>query len=331
MKTNREPVTAQAAKPLSGGPTNFASIRSLSRRRLGEGGSNSRFGLSAWAGYAVLAVFAIISLGPIWIAVKTALSDSSTLFTSASSLLPQHPTLFNFERVIGLISPADPRLQQTSFGKVDFYRALMNSVAFTLLAVVPQIAFSAMAAYAFARLRFYGRRVIFFLFLAATMIPSVVLFIPNFILIKDLGWLNTYQGMAAPYALMTPFAVFFLRQMFLSTPRELEESALIDGACYFTIFFRIVLPVHRSALATLSILAAINAWNDFFWPFLVGRDRSVQVMAVAINSFRAQQAGGTPDWSGLMACTVLGIIPVALLLVLFGRKVVESLQYTGFR
>jgi multiple sugar transport system permease protein len=315
-----KPIAAQADKPLSGGPTNFASIRVHSRLRS-----------SVWVGYAVLAVFAIISLGPIWIAVKTALSDSSTLFTSASSLLPQHPTLFNFERVIGLVNPADPRLQQTSFGKVDFYRALMNSVAFTLLAVVPQIAFSAMAAYAFARLRFYGRRVIFFLFLAATMIPGVVLFIPNFILIKDLGWLNTYQGMAAPYALMTPFAVFFLRQMFLSTPRELEESALIDGACYFTIFFKIVLPVHRSALATLSILAAINAWNDFFWPFLVGRDRSVQVMAVAINSFRAQQAGGTPDWSGLMACTVLGIIPVAVLLVLFGRKVVESLQYTGFR
>src|SRR5246127_5985146 len=282
-------------------------------------------------GYTVLVVFAVISLGPMWIAAKTALSDSRTLFTGASSLLPQDPTLFNFERVMGLVNPSVPRLQQTSFAKIDFYRALMNSVIFTFLAVVPQIACSAMAAYAFARLRFPGRRLIFFLFLSATMIPSVVLFIPNFFLIKDLGWLNTYQGMAAPYALMTPFAVFFLRQVFLSTPRELEESALIDGACYFTIFFRIVLPVHRSALATLSILAAINAWNDFFWPFLVGRDRSVQVMAVAINSFRAQQAGGTPDWSGLMACTVLGIIPVALLLVLFGPKVGESLQYTGFR
>src|SRR5260221_7823045 len=186
----------------------------------------------------------------------------------------------------------------------------MNSVSSALLAVVAQIGFSAMAAYAFARLRFYGRRVIFFLFLAATMIPSVVLFIPNFILIKDLGWLNTYQGMAAPYALMTPFAVFFLRQMFLSTPRELEESARIDGACYFTIFFRLVLPVHLPALATLTILAALNAWNEFFWPFLIGRDRSVQVMAVAINSFRAQLAGGTPDWHVLIACTVLGFVPI---------------------
>jgi multiple sugar transport system permease protein len=306
--------------PSSNRLTRFAPIR-----------VNSRFNFSLWSGYLVLAVFAVISLGPMWIAVKTALSDSSTLFSGASSLLPQHPTLFNFERVMGLISRTDPRLEQTSFGKVDFYRALLNSFAFTLLAVVPQIAFSAMAAYAFARLRFFGHRLIFFLFLAATMIPSVVLFIPNFILIKDLGWLNTYQGMAAPYALMTPFAVFFLRQMFLSTPKELEESARIDGASYFAIFFRIVLPVHRSALATLTILAGLNAWNEFFWPFLVGRDESVRVMAVAINAFRAQQAGGVPDWSGLMACTVLGIVPVAILLVFFGRKVVESLQYTGYR
>jgi multiple sugar transport system permease protein len=291
----------------------------------------SRSNLSRWFGYLVLALFVAISLGPIWIAVKTALSDSKTLFSSASSFLPTDPTLFNLQRVLGLVDPADPRLAQMSYGKIDFYRALGNSVIFTVLAVAPQIACSALAAYAFARLRFSGRRLVFFLFLSATMIPAVVLFIPNFILIKDLGWLNTFQGMAAPYALMTPFAVFFLRQMFLSTPRELEECALVDGASYLAIFFRIVLPIHRSALATLTIITSLSAWNEFFWPFLVGRSESVRVMSVAINAFRQQQAGGTPDWSGLMACTVLGIVPIAVLLVLFGRKVVESFQYSGPR
>jgi multiple sugar transport system permease protein len=273
----------------------------------------------------------VISLGPIWIAVKTALSDSRTLFSGASSFLPQDPTLFNILRVLGFANPADPRLAQMSYGKIDFFRALVNSAIFTLLVSIPQIACSALAAYAFARLQFRGRRLIFFLFLSATMIPGIVLFIPNFILIKDLGWLNTYQGMAAPFALMTPFAVFFLRQMFLSTPRELEECARIDGASYFSIFFRIVLPFHRSALATLTIITSLSAWNEFFWPFLVGRSESVRVMAVAINAFRQQQAGGTPDWSGLMACTVLGLVPIAVLLVLFGRKVVESFQYAGPR
>src|SRR5258708_7520338 len=265
-----------------------------------------------WLGYAVLALFAIISLGPMWIAAKTALSDSRTLFSGASSLLPQDPTLFNFQRVMGLVNPSDPRLEQTSFGKVDFYRALMNSVIFTLLAVVPQIACSAMAAYAFARLRFRGRRLIFFLFLCATMIPGVVLFIPNFILIKDLGWLNTFQGMAAPYALMTPFAVFFLRQMFLSTPRELEESARIDGANYFSIFFRVVLPIHRSALATLTILSVLNAWNEFFWPFLVGRAENVRVMAVARKAFRSQPTRGGPGSRRVVAFPALGIFPICL-------------------
>jgi multiple sugar transport system permease protein len=289
----------------------------------------SRGNVGRWFGYLVLAFFAIISLFPIWIAVKTALSDSKTLFSSASSFLPQDPTLFNLQRVLGFVNPADPRLAQMSYGKIDFFRALVNSVIFTILVVVPQIACSALAAYAFARLRFAGRRLVFFLFLAATMIPAVVLFIPNFILIKDLGWLNTFQGMAAPFALMTPFAVFFLRQMFLSTPRELEEGALIDGASYLAIFLRIVLPIHRSALATLTIIISLSAWNEFFWPFLVGRSESVRVMSVAINAFRQQQAGGTPDWSGLMACTVLGILPIAVLLVLFGRKVVESFQYSG--
>jgi multiple sugar transport system permease protein len=287
--------------------------------------------LARWSGYAVLALFAVISLGPIWIAVKTALSDSRTLFSGASSFLPRDPTLFNILRVLGFANPADPRLAQMSYGKIDFFRALVNSAIFTLLVSIPQIACSALAAYAFARLQFRGRRLIFFLFLSATMIPGIVLFIPNFILIKDLGWLNTYQGMAAPFALMTPFAVFFLRQMFLSTPRELEECARIDGASYFSIFFRIVLPFHRSALATLTIITSLSAWNEFFWPFLVGRSESVRVMAVAINAFRQQQAGGTPDWSGLMACTVLGLVPIAVLLVLFGRKVVESFQYAGPR
>ena len=291
----------------------------------------SRPNLARWSGYAVLALFVVISLGPIWIAVKTALSDSRTLFSGASSFLPQDPTLFNILRVLGFANPADPRLAQMSYGKIDFFRALVNSAIFTLLVSIPQIACSALAAYAFARLQFRGRRLIFFLFLSATMIPGIVLFIPNFILIKDLGWLNTYQGMAAPFALMTPFAVFFLRQMFLSTPRELEECARIDGASYFSIFFRIVLPFHRSALATLTIITSLSAWNEFFWPFLVGRSESVRVMAVAINAFRQQQAGGTPDWSGLMACTVLGLVPIAVLLVLFGRKVVESFQYAGPR
>lgn len=293
--------------------------------------SEKKPSVGRWLGYAALVVFALVSLGPVWIAVKTALTGSNALFESAGSILPQDPTLFSFQRVLGLVDPADPRLQQTGLAKVDFLRALINSIIYTALAVIPQIFFSALAAYAFARLKFPGGKLLFFLFVAATMIPAAVLFIPNFILIHDLGWLNTFQGMAAPYALMTPFAVFFLRQMFLGTPNDVEEAARIDGASYFAIFFRIILPMHRTSLATLAILTTVATWNDFFWPFLIGRDPSVRVIAVAINAFRTQQQSGVPDWTGLMACTVLAMIPIAVLLVVFGRKVVESFQFSGMR
>ena len=217
-------------------------------------------------------ILAIISLGPIWIALKTALSGPTAWLTSAGSVLPHETTLFNFQRVLGFVDASDPRLTQTGMAKIDFFRALLNSAIFTALAVIPQIFFSATAAYAFARLNFPGRNMLFFLFIAATMIPGAVLFIPNFILIRDLGWLNTFQGMAAPYALMTPFAVFFLRQMFLSTPKDVEEAARIDGASYFSIFFRMILPMHRASLATLAILVTVSTWNEFFWPFLIGRE-----------------------------------------------------------
>src|ERR1700741_502301 len=204
--------------------------------------------IGRWIGYAALILFALISLGPLWIAFKTALTGPGAIFASGVSILPKDTTLFNFQRVLGFIDPTDPRLQQTGLAKITFFRALLNSVIFTAMAVIPQIFFSATAAYAFARLRFPGRDLLFFLFIAATMIPGAVLFIPNFILIKDLGWLNTFQGMAAPYALMTPFAVFYLRQVFLATPKDVEEAARIDGASYFSIFFKMILPMHRGAL-----------------------------------------------------------------------------------
>jgi multiple sugar transport system permease protein len=291
--------------------------------------SSKRLPLGRWLGYAALVILAIISLGPLWIALKTALSGPTAWLTSAGSVLPHETTFFNFQRVLGFMDASDPRLTQTGMAKIDFFRALLNSAIFTALAVIPQIFFSATAAYAFARLKFPGRNLLFFLFIAATMIPGAVLFIPNFILIRDLGWLNTFQGMAAPYALMTPFAVFFLRQMFLSTPKDVEEAARIDGASYFSIFFRVILPMHKASLATLAILTTVSTWNEFFWPFLIGREEGVRVIAVAINAFRTQQQAGSPDWTGLMACTILGMIPMIALLVFFGRKVVESFQFSG--
>ncbi len=269
----------------------------------------------------LLALSIFISLFPLWIALKTSLMPSRELFSQAAQLLPDHPTLNNFSRVLGLVP------QQ---GSIDFARALRNSVIFTGIVVTGQTFFSALAAYALARLRFPGQRLIFNLIVCGSMIPTIVLFIPNFVLIKDLGWLDTMQGMVAPFVFMTPFSVFFLRQFFMTTPREIEEAARIAGASWFTVFVRIVLPMHRGAVATLAILTALNMWNEFFWPFLVGNAPSVRVIAVAINVFR-EQANGVVDWSGLMACVALSVAPVLLLLCLFGKQIIAALQASALR
>jgi multiple sugar transport system permease protein len=156
-----------------------------------------------------------------------------------------------------------------------------------------------------------------------------VTFIPNFILIKDLGLLNTMVGMVAPFCLMQGFSVFFLRQFFLSIPRDLEEAALLDGASYTYIFTHVVLPLSITPLATIAMLTGINMWNEFFWPYLVAKDEAQQVLPVALQTFKSQTAQGQPDWTGLMAATAITVMPTILLLVVLGRRVVESVQFSG--
>lgn len=278
-----------------------------------------------------LILLILVTLLPLWIIIKTAFSSQRSLFSAAGSLLPSDPTLFNFRRALGLVGLDEMVAAGGSGQTLNFPLYLRNTIIFTGLIVVFQTFFSAMAAYAFARLKFPGRNVIFFLYLSALMVPGIVLFIPNFVLIQQLGWLNTFQGMVAPYLLMTPFAVFFLRQFFLSLPVELEEAARLDGASPFGIFWRIVLPVSQTPLATLAILTSIGMWNDYFWPFLVGREESTRVLTVALGIFRSQTPQGIPDWTGLTAATLLSIVPIFLLLLFLGRRIVDSLAFSGLK
>ena len=280
----------------------------------------------AWA--CLLAMLAL-TVVPLWVVVKTALTPSQDVFSQAAQLWPDTPTLRNFTRVLGLVSHEESLAMGGSGAEVHFLRAVGNSLLFTGIIVTLQVLTSSMAAYAFARLRFPGRELLFGLFVASMMVPGVVTFIPNFILIKDLGWLNTMAGMVAPFCLMSGFGIFFLRQFFLSIPRDLEEAAILEGASPLRVFWRIVLPLSTAPLATLAMLTSINMWNEFFWPFLVGKDETMQVLTVALQSFKSQTPQGSPDWSGLMAATALAVVPVLVLLFLFGRKVVESVQFSG--
>ena len=282
--------------------------------------------IAAWA---ALIAMLIVTVLPLWMVVKTALVPNAALFEQSATLLPAEPTLVNFKRVLGLVSPEDSIALGGSGADINFARALFNSVVFTTIVVVLQITCAAMAAYAFARLRFPGNRVLFALFIASMMVPGVVTFIPNFVLMRDLGWLNTMAGMVAPFCLMQGFSVFFLRQFFLSVPRDLEEAALLDGASHFYVFLRIVLPLSATPIATIAMLTGINVWNEFFWPYLVSKDEALQVLPVALQIFKTQTPQGQPDWTGLMAAASIAVLPTIALLVVFGRRVVESVQFSG--
>jgi multiple sugar transport system permease protein len=281
------------------------------------------------AAWVALGLMLLITVTPLWMVVKTALMHSTDLYTESDRLLPTAPTLDNFQRVLGLMTQDESRARGGSGAEINFLRALGNSLVFTATIVVLQVGCASMAAYAFARLRFPGRDTLFALFVGSMMVPGVVTFIPNFILIKDLGLLNTMVGMVAPFCLMQGFSVFFLRQFFLSIPRDLEEAALLDGASYFYIFLHVVLPLSITPLATIAMLTGINMWNEFFWPYLVAKDEMQQVLPVALQTFKSQTAQGQPDWTGLMAATAITVLPTILLLVLLGRRVVESVQFSG--
>jgi multiple sugar transport system permease protein len=273
----------------------------------------------------------IVTLFPFYWMLRTALSTQRALPTDPGSLLPVDFTLGAFKRVLGLSTVAEAQAEGGSGASINFWLYLRNSVIFATTVTVFQVFFSAMAAYAFARLRWPGRDLVFFLFLTALMVPPIFTQLPNFILIRDLGLLNTFAGMVLPFAFMTPFAVFFLRQFFLGISREVEEAAMIDGAGHFRIFFRLILPMSAAPVTTLAILTYIQYWNEYFWPLIVAQEDNVRVLTVALGIFRSQTPQGSPDWAGLMAATLVATIPILVLFMIFGRKIVNSIQFSGIK
>lgn len=294
----------------------------------------SRFGFGDLLVFIVLLLLLIAILFPFWWVLRTALTNPGKVFTDTASLLPVETTTFNFERVLGLVDPSEVvGMDNTniSAGTLNFWIFLRNSFVFSLLITLGQTIFSTLAAYAFARFKFPFRDQIFFFYLTGLMFPGIVLFIPNFVLIRQMGLIGTMAGLIAPFFLMTPFAVFFMRQFFLSLNRDLEEAATLDGATKVGIFWRIALPLVQGPVLTLAILTFIQSWNEYLWPLLVGRDEEIRVLTVALAIFRQQTPQGAPDWSGLMAGTAVAIIPTILIFFFFGRKVVDSIQFSGFK
>ena len=283
------------------------------------------------ADWAAMAAIVLVTLLPFYWILRTALSTNTSLAAHPGDPRPTGLTGGGFERALGLQSAKEAVAQGGAGGGLKFWRYLINSVIVSTLITVCQIFFSAMAAYAFARLRWRGRDKVFGLFLAGLMVPAVFTLLPNFVLIKQLGLVDTLLGVALPTMLMTPFAVFFLRQFFMNVPREVEEAALLDGAGKIRIFFRVMLPMASAPVLTLGVLTYITSWNDYFWPLMVSYSDSSRVLTVALAIFRAQTPQTGYDWSGLMAATLIAALPMLVLFGFCARRIVGSISFTGIK
>ncbi|WP_026048783.1 carbohydrate ABC transporter permease [Actinomyces timonensis] len=284
--------------------------------------------IAAWVAMAVIMAFTLL---PFYWVLRTALSSNAGIYADPSSPLPVDLNFRGFARVFGMQSTEEAIADGGSGAAINFWLYLRNSIIVATLVTVGQVFFSAMAAYSFSRLRWKGRDAVFALFLASLMVPGIFTLLPNFVLMKQLHLIDSLLGVALPTMLMTPFAVFFLRQFFMNIPRELEEAALLDGASKVRVFFTLILPMAQAPITTLAILTYIAAWNDYFWPLLVSYSDSSRVLTVALAVFKSQAPQTGPDWSGLMAATLVAALPMLLLFMAFARRIVNSIGFTGIK
>lgn len=282
-------------------------------------------------GWIAMIVILFITIFPFYWMLRTALSSNNALATDPASLLPVGFNVGGFERVFGLQDVEESVAQGGSGASINFWRYLLNSVIVATAITVVQTFSCAMAAYAFSRLRWRGREAVFLVFLGSMMIPTIFTLLPNFILIKNLGLVDTLLGIMLPSLFISSFAIFFLRQFFNNISREVEEAALIDGASKVRVFTTLILPMSAAPMATLALLTYFTAWNEYFWSLMVSYTDSSRVLTVALGVFRAQSPGTGPDWSGLMAATLVAAAPMLILFAFFAKRIVNSIGFSGIK
>ncbi|POX44274.1 carbohydrate ABC transporter permease [Streptomyces sp. Ru72] len=290
-----------------------------------------RFSPGRMAAWTYLGVVVVATLFPFYWILRTALSNNYKLATNPSSPLPVGFTWGAFERALGIASTAEAQAQGGSGASLDIALYLRNSLIYASAQTALIVLFSACAAYAFSRLHWRGRNLVFNVLISALMVPGVFTLLPNFVLVKDLGLTDTFAGLILPGGLFQAFTLFFLRQFMLGLSSEVEEAAIIDGAGPLRIFLRIILPMSSAPLATVSLLMFVNAWNDYFWPLLITNGQNVQPLTLALGVFKQSSPQAAPDWAGLMAAALIAALPMLLLFIAFGKRVVNSIGFSGLK
>lgn len=271
-----------------------------------------------WAGakrlftYLVLCLGAAVMLLPFFWMISTSFKPFSETFIVPIKWLPQSPTFDNYVTV---------------FGRMNFLSYYKNTIIVAVSLTVLQLFFASLAAYAFARLTFPGRNVIFFALLTVFMVPGQMTLIPKYLMVQSLGWIDSYAALIVP-GMFSVYATFFMRQYFMNLPKELEDAAKIDGCSYFYTYARIMLPLCTNALIALGIFSILSAWNDMVWPLLVTSTDQKRVLSIALAALQGQYATRN---NLLMAASVVSILPM-LVIFAFGQKhIISGIAVSGIK
>lgn len=260
--------------------------------------------------HALLIVGSVVMLLPFAWMLSTSLKTPPETFTYPPIWIPSEIAWNNYTRTVSAM---------------PFGRFYLNSAIVTASVTVLQILASSLAAFAFARLRFRGREALFLLYLATLMIPFQVTMIPNFILVRTLGWYDTYQALILPPA-FSAFSTFLLRQYFRGIPLDMDEAARIDGASSFRIWWSVILPLSGPVLAALAIFVSLNTWNDFLWPLIVTNSERIRTLPVGLSTFQGQFK---TDWNLLMAGSVIAMLPMLLIYIVGQRWFIRGITLSG--
>jgi ABC-type glycerol-3-phosphate transport system permease component len=227
-------------------------------------------------------------------------------------LIPRPPVWYNFVKALTAL---------------PFHLFFRNTLIITLVNVVGTLAVSSMAAYAFARVNFVGRSLWFRVVLATMMLPSIITMVPNYIIMSNIGWVNTFLPLTIPAILGGgAFYIFVLRQFFSGIPRELDEAARLDGAGHLTILSRVILPLSKPALASVAVLNFIGNWNEFFYALIYLNTTEKKTLAVGLRMFQSQY---TTQWNLMMAASAAVILPVLIMFFLAQKQFVQGVALTG--
>jgi len=278
-----------------------------------RGGRRDRSQLAAWWIYALLIIGIILLVGPfIWM-VLGSFKTTGELRSVPPTWWPENPTLANYQEL---------------FERQNFVRFFINSSVVALLVTAGNVVFCSMLGYALAKLNFPGKKILFAVVLATLMVPGVVTFMPLFVLVANIGLVNTHAGLILPF-LAGAFGVFLMRQFIGSIPDELLDAARVDGAGEHYIFWRIVMPLCGPALATLTILTFLGSWNSFLWPLVVASSEDMFTLPVAIAFLATGQT--ETNVALLMAGSVVVIMPVIVVFILLQRHFTQGIAMTGIK